>query len=125
MADDVALQYYRNQKVFEGSIELEITGGARIKTNFTWYSGVVEDEKVRLSSILDKLNDRFGTEFTETDFLSRDQVKADMMNSEDIKQKAKNNTKDNFKFAFEKSFMDFVIDRMGSNEKFFMKILGE
>lgn len=40
-----------------------------------------------------------------------------------LEQKAKNNTKDNFKFAFEKTFMDFVIDRMGSNEKFFMKIL--
>lgn len=123
MADDVALQYYRNQKVFEGSIALEVTGGAELKPTAHGTSGVQEDEKVRLSSILDKLNDRFGTEFTETDFLSRDQVKEDMLNSEDIQQKAKNNTKDNFKFAFEKSFMDFVIDRMGSNEKFFMKIL--
>ncbi|GEN82855.1 type I restriction endonuclease subunit R [Sporosarcina luteola] len=123
MADDVALQYYRNQKVFEGSIELEKTGGEELKPTSHGTAGVVEDEKVRLSSILDKLNDRFGTEFTETDFLSRDQVKADMLNSEDIQQKAKNNTKDNFKFAFEKSFMDFVIDRMESNEKFFMKIL--
>ena len=123
MADDVALQYYRNQKVFDGSIELEITGGQELKPTSHGTAGVVEDEKVRLSSILDKLNDRFGTEFTLTDFLSRDQVKADMISSEDIQQKAKNNTKDNFKFAFEKTFMDFVIDRMGSNEKFFMKIL--
>lgn len=123
MADDVALQYYRNQKVFDGSIELEITGGQELKPTSHGTAGVVEDEKVRLSSILEKLNDRFGTEFTETDFLSRDQVKADMLSSDDIKQKAKNNTKDNFKYAFEKSFMDFVIDRMGSNEKFYMKIL--
>ena len=123
MADDVALQYYRNQKVFEGSIRLEITGGQELKPTSHGTSGVVEDEKVRLSSILEKLNDRFGTEFTLTDFLSRDQVKEDMINSEDIQQKAKNNTKDNFKFAFEKTFMDFVIDRMSSNEKFFMKIL--
>ncbi|HDR8093871.1 TPA: type I restriction endonuclease subunit R [Bacillus cereus] len=123
MADDVALEYYRNQKVFEGGIELEQTGGVDLKPTSHGAGGVVEDEKVRLSSILDKLNDRFGTEFTETDFLSRDQVKEDMLNSEDIQQKAKNNTKDNFKFAFEKSFINFVIDRMGSNEKFFMKIL--
>ncbi len=123
MADDVALQYYRNQKVFEGSIELEKTGGVDLKPTSYGTGGAVEDEKVRLSSILDKLNERFGTEFTETDFLSRDQVKEDMLRSEDIQQKAKNNTKDNFKFAFEKSFMNFVIDRMSSNEKFFMKIL--
>jgi len=123
MADDVALQYYRNQKVFDGSIELEKTGGVDLKPTSYGTGGAVEDEKVRLSSILDKLNERFGTEFTETDFLSRDQVKEDMLRSEDIQQKAKNNTKDNFKFAFEKSFMNFVIDRMSSNEKFFMKIL--
>lgn len=123
MADDVALQYYRNQKIFEGSIELEKTGGVDLKPTTYGTGGAVEDEKVRLSSILDKLNERFGTEFTETDFLSRDQVKEDMLKSEDIQQKAKNNTKDNFKFAFEKSFMNFVIDRMSSNERFFMKIL--
>lgn len=123
MADDVALQYYRNQKVFEGSIELEKTGGVDLKPTSYGTGGAVEDEKVRLSSILDKLNERFGTEFSETDFLSRDQVKEDMLKSQDIQQKAKNNTKDNFKFAFEKSFMNFVIDRMSSNEKFFMKIL--
>lgn len=123
MADDVALQYYRNQKVFEGSIELEKTGEEELRPTKFGTGGAKEDEKVRLSSILDKLNERFGTDFTETDFLSRDQVKEDMLNSEDIQQKAKNNTKDNFKFAFEKSFMDFVIDRMSSNEKFFMKIL--
>lgn len=82
-----------------------------------------KNEKVRLSSILDKLNDRFGTNFTETDFLSREQVKEDMLNSEEVRQQAKNNTKDNFKFAFERSFMNFVIDRMNTNQEFFMKIL--
>lgn len=117
------IQYYRNQKVFEGSIELEKTGGIDLKPTSHSAGGTVEDEKVHLSSVFDKLNERFGTDFMKTDYLSRDQVKEDMLNSEDIQQKAKNNTKDNFKFAFEKSFMNFVIDRMSSNEKFFMKIL--
>lgn len=123
LADDVALEYYRNQKVFEGSIELEKTGGVELDPQKHGAGSAPEDEKVRLSSILDKLNERFGTQFTETDFLSREQVKEDMLNDEDLRQKAKNNTKENFKFAFEKSFMDFVIDRMSSNQEFFMKIL--
>lgn len=123
IADNVALQYYRNQKVFEGSIELEKTGEEELDPQMHGAGGLAEDEKVNLSSILDKLNELFGTDFTETDFLSREQVKEDMLASEDIQRKAKNNTKDNFKFAFEKSFMNFVIDRIGSNEKFFMKIL--
>lgn len=123
VADDVALEYYRNQKVFEGSIELEKTGGVDLEPTKFGSGGPIEDEKVRLSTIVEKINDRFGTDFTETDFLSREQVKEDMINSEDIQEKARNNTRENFKFAFEKSFMDFVIDRMSSNEKFFMKIL--
>ncbi|MEK4701278.1 type I restriction endonuclease [Solibacillus sp. FSL R7-0668] len=123
LADDVALEYYRNQKVFEGSIELEKTGGVELDPQKHGAGGAVEDEKVRLSTILEKLNDRFGTQFTETDFLSREQVKEDMLNDEDLRQKAANNTKENFKFAFEKTFMDFVIDRMSSNQDFFMKIL--
>lgn len=123
IADDVALEYYRNQKVFEGNIELEKTGGIDLDPQKHGGGGQQEDEKVRLSSILDKLNDRFGTNFTETDFLSREQVKEDMLNSEEVRQQAKNNTKDNFKFAFERSFMNFVIDRMNTNQEFFMKIL--
>lgn len=123
LADDVALEYYRNQKVFEGSIELEKTGGVELDPQKHGAGGAVEDEKVRLSTILEKLNDRFGTQFTETDFLAREQVKEDMLNDEDLRQKAANNTKENFKFAFEKTFMDFVIDRMSSNQEFFMKIL--
>ncbi|WP_342471991.1 type I restriction endonuclease [Metasolibacillus sp. FSL H7-0170] len=123
LADDVALEYYRNQKVFEGNIELEQTGGVDLDPQKHGAGGLVEDEKVRLSSILDKLNERFGTQFSETDFLSREQVKEDMLNSDELRQKAKNNTKENFKFAFEKTFMDFVIDRMSSNQEFFMKIL--
>lgn len=122
LADDVALEYYRNQKVFEGDIGLEKTGGADLDPQ-KYGAGVAEDEKVYLSSILDKLNERFGTEFTESDFLSREQVKQDMLSDDDMRQKAANNTKENFKFAFEKTFMDFVLDRMSSNEEFFKKIL--
>lgn len=102
MADDVALQYYRNQKVFEGSIELEKSGGVDLKPTSHGTGGALEDEKVRLSSILDKLNERFGTEFTETDFLSRDQVKEDMLNSEDNQQKAKKQYKRQFQICFRK-----------------------
>ncbi|MEJ9280115.1 type I restriction endonuclease subunit R, partial [Ureibacillus thermosphaericus] len=123
LADDVALEYYRNQKVFEGSIELEKTGGVELEPTKHGAGGVVEDEKVRLSKVLERINERFGTDFTETDYLAREQVKEDMLNSEDIRLKAANNTKENFKFVFERSFMDFVIDRMASNQKFFMKIL--
>jgi type I restriction enzyme, R subunit len=123
LADDVALEYYRNEKVFEGSISLTVQGEAELKPTSYGKGKTVEEEKVRLSSIIERLNERFGTEFTETDKLSRDQIVEDMIKNEDLAQKAQNNTKENFKFSYEKAFMDFVISRMSQNEKFFMKML--
>ncbi|EDL65725.1 type I restriction endonuclease subunit R [Bacillus sp. SG-1] len=123
LADDIALQYYRNEKVFEGSIALNVEGGAELHGTKHGKGGGKEEEKERLSSIIDRLNEKFGTEFTDTDKLSRDQIKEDIINNEDLASKARNNTKDNFKFSYEKAFMDFVISRMGQNEKFFMKML--
>ncbi|AIF42150.1 type I restriction endonuclease subunit R [Virgibacillus sp. SK37] len=123
LADDVALEFYRNEKVFEGSISLNIEGETKLKPTSYGKGASPEEEKERLSSIIDRLNERFGTEFTDTDKLSRDQIVEDMVNDEDLAQKAQNNTKENFRFSYEKSFLDYVISRMSQNEKFFMKML--
>ena len=124
LADDVALEYYRNDKVFEGRISLSSGEEGELKpTGFG--KGVVgkEEEKEKLSAIIERLNERFGTEFSDTDKLSYDQIKEDIINNEDLAQKAQTNTKDNFKFSYRKAFLDVVISRMAQNEKFFMKIL--
>lgn len=123
LADDVALQYYRNEKIFEGNISLNPDGETKLKPASHGKGQSAEEEKERLSSIIDRLNERFGTEFSETDKLSRDQIKEDMINNEDLAQKAQSNTRENFKFSYEKAFLDFVISRMSQNEKFFIKML--
>lgn len=123
LADDVALEYYRNEKVFEGSISLEVQGVAELPPTSYGKGSKPEEEKEKLSSIIDRLNERFGTEFTENDFLTKEQLTMDMINDEELVQKAQNNTKENFKFSYEKVFMDFVISRYSKNEQFFMKIL--
>lgn len=123
ISDDVALEYYRNEKAFEGSISLDPTGGEQLLPSQHGSAGGREEEKERLSSIIDRMNDRFGTDFKEADKLSRDQIIEDMKANEELVQKAQNNTKENFKFSFERTFLDFVINRMQSNESFFLKIL--
>lgn len=123
ISDDVALEYYRNEKAFEGSISLDPTGGEQLLPSQHGSAGGKEEEKERLSSIIDRMNDRFGTDFKEADKLSRDQIIEDMKANEELVQKAQNNTKENFKFSFERTFLDFVINRMQSNESFFLKIL--
>ncbi|WP_206915888.1 type I restriction endonuclease subunit R [Alicyclobacillus suci] len=123
LADEIALEYYRNTMVFEGSISLEVQGGAELNPTSHGGGGGKEEPRDRLSAIINRLNERFGTDFTETDRLSYEQIKEDIINNDDLAQKARSNTKENFKFSYEKAFLDIVIGRMGQNEKFFMKIL--
>ena len=123
LADDVALEYYRNDKVFEGRISLSSGEEGELKPTGFGKGVGKEEEKEKLSAIIERLNERFGTEFSDTDKLSYDQIKEDIINNEDLAQKAQTNTKDNFKFSYRKAFLDVVISRMAQNEKFFMKIL--
>ncbi|HAZ38138.1 MAG TPA: hypothetical protein DCY71_09900, partial [Clostridiaceae bacterium] len=44
---------------------------------------------------------------------------------EDLVQKAKTNTIDDFRFAFEKVFINKVIDRMDQNQTFFTRVLDD
>lgn len=78
-----------------------------------------------LSTIIEQLNKRFGTDFTPADQLSVEQIKEDFARDAEMVIKAKSNSIDDFRYAFQKSFMGKVVDRMGQNEKFFMKILDD
>jgi type I restriction enzyme R subunit len=87
--------------------------------------GVKEKEAEYLSSIIDRLNKRFGTEFTKADQLSVEQIKEDFAMDEELVQKAKSNSIDDFRYAFNKAFMDKAVDRMEQNRVFFTKILDD
>lgn len=119
----MALEYYRNLKVFEGDIQLEIQG--RVDIDPPQHAGggsAPEEEKERLSSIIDRMNEEFETGFDSQDKLSRDQLVEDMVQDENLKERAKNNSIDNFSFTYEDRFMDFLIDRM-TEKSFFQKML--
>src|SRR5699024_12181471 len=83
ISDEVALEYYRNEKAFEGTIPLDSTGGEHLYPTQHGGASRVEEEKERVSSIIDRINDRFGTDFTEADKLSRDQIIEDMKADEE------------------------------------------
>ncbi len=121
--DEVALEYYRLQKIKEGAIELQKgetgelsgTSEAGLKTS--------KDEEALLSEIIHALNDRFGTEFEEADKLFFDQIEAELMEDETLLAQAKVNQIDTFKYAFDEKFIDKMIDRMDQNQEIFERIL--
>src|SRR5690606_36468634 len=126
LADEIALEYYTIKKTFEGSASLtpDDENVPVTPVRFTG-TGVREEEKEYLSTIIERLNKRFGTIFTKADQLSVEQIKEDFASDEDLVQKAKTNTIDDFRFAFEKVFINKVIDRMDQNQAFFTRVLDD
>jgi hypothetical protein len=121
--DEVSLQYYRVQKIFEGSISLE--QGNPLPNDKHAGKGKKDEEKVPLSELVEKLNDRFGTDFSKEDMLVVEQFVADMENDNDLRTQAQNNSVEHFKFPFNDAFMGVVVDRMAQNKAFCERILDD
>lgn len=119
--DEVVLQYYRVQKIFEGSISL--AGGDSLPN--TKFAGQKKDEETSLlSELIDKLNERFGTEFGDMDKVL-EQFVADLERDENLRTQAQNNSVEHFRFPFNDAFMSIVVDRMLQNKEFCERILDD
>lgn len=122
LSDELAMEYYRLEKIASGSIELQKEDG---ELDGLTEAGIkrAKEEKAPLSQIINVLNDRFGTEFTEADRLFFDQMEADLILDAKLKEQAQANKIDTFKFAFEDLFLTKLIERMDQNQDIFEKIL--
>jgi type I restriction enzyme R subunit len=116
LEDDVALRFYRLQKISEGNIGLEEGEAPPLKGPTEVGTGGSEDKEIPLSRLVDKLNDRFGTDFKHADQLFFDQV---------AETAAEANTLDNFKHVFDRMLEGFFVDRMEGNEEIFDKIMND
>lgn len=121
--DEVALAYYRLQKIKEGAIELAKEGTGELSGTLEAGLKRAKEEEALLSEIIHVLNDRFGTEFEEADKLFFDQIEAELMEDEALQSQAKANKMDTFKYAFDDKFLDRLIARMEQNREIFEKIL--
>ncbi len=124
LEDEVELQYYRLQKISEGQIDLTTGDGKPLKGPSDVGTGQ-EDPKIKLSELIDILNERFGTNFTLADQLFFDQIQEEAIESETLKKAAAANSKDDFRYVFEKAFEGLVIDRMEGNEEIFGKLMAD
>lgn len=123
--DEVALQYFRVQQMSEGSIDLSEGEADPLKGPTDVGTGRAREEEVELSSLVDKLNERFGTSFTRADQLFFDQVSATAEQDERIREAAKANNLQNFSAYFAKVLEELFIDRMEGNEEIFARVMSD
>jgi type I restriction enzyme R subunit len=117
LGDDVGLQYYRLQRVSSGVIDLKAGEPEGVYSPTEVGSGKGKEEKAPLSEIIQVLNERFGTAFTEEDRLFFEQIKTRAVVNVQVIQTAMANPLDKFQLGVRKLVEDMMIQRMGENDK--------
>ena len=122
--EEVKLQYYRLQKISEGSIVIEnkkrgLDGPTSVGT------GVLREEAVQLSRLIDIVNDRLGTDFNESDQLFFDQIIEVAINQESLLKVAKANSFDKFTLIFLELLESIFVERMDQNVEIFARYVND
>jgi type I restriction enzyme R subunit len=118
LTDEVGLQYYRLERVSSGAISLHEGEAVGVRSPTDVGTGKAKEEKAPLSEIINVLNDRFGTEFTDEDRLFFEQIKERAVKNEQIIKTAHANPQfEKFQLGIRKLIEEMMIQRMGENDK--------
>ena len=121
--DEVALRFFRLQQMSEGSIDLSEGESDPLKGPTDVGTAGAKDEEVTLSSLIERLNERFGTDFTEADQLFFDQIRASAEKDENIAEAARANSFADFSAYLERVLDELFISRMEGNEGIFSRVM--
>ena len=118
----VDMEYYEVKEIFSGSIDLE--RGQRelepIVEKGTKASS--EDEKEALSLIIEELNDRFGTEFSDEarEFIRG--MERELEDNDSLKNSIRINTPENARLTFQHVANDILQDMINVNFEFYKTV---
>jgi type I restriction enzyme R subunit len=123
--DEVRLEYYRLQKISEGSISLRDGEAQPLDGPSEVGSGIVRPQPVPLSQLIDVVNEQFGTDFNPADQLFFDQIVSAAMLDEGMRQAAAVNPKDKFELVFRNLLEKLFVERMDQNEDIFVRFMND
>ncbi|MGA2223363.1 MAG: type I restriction endonuclease [Syntrophobacteraceae bacterium] len=123
--DEVRLEYYRLQKIAEGSISLGEGKGRALDGPTEVGSGLTREEEVPLSQLIDIVNQRFGTDFNQADQLFFDQIVEAAMTDDELRQAAAVNPEDKFELVFRNMLERFFVERIDQNEEIFVRYMND
>ncbi|OGV72725.1 MAG: type I restriction endonuclease subunit R [Lentisphaerae bacterium RIFOXYB12_FULL_65_16] len=123
--DEVRLEYYRLQKISEGSITLDEGYGRPLDGPSEVGTGAVHEDPVPLSRLIDLVNARFGTDFNQADQLFFDQIVEAAIADDALKQAAAVNPGDKFELVFKNLLETLFMERMDQNEEIFVRYMND
>jgi len=123
--NDVKLEYYRLQKISEGSINLKEGYAPPINGPVAVGTAVIRETAIKLSQLIDVINERFGTEFNQADQLFFDQIIEAAARSEELQHAAKINSADKFSLHLRRFLETLFVERMDQNEAIFARYMND
>lgn len=123
--DFIRLEYYRLQKISEGSISLNIPKVYNLDGPTDIATAMLREPEVQFSRVIDVVNNRFGTEFNQGDQYFFDQIVEVAIADEEIIQAAKSNSQDKFTLMFKSILQQLFIERIDQNEDIFARFMEE
>jgi len=122
LGDSVELTHLRMEQAWAGDASLDDADGEVV----TIYGGGGRSqlvEEVPLSEVIRRINERFGTNISDTDRLFVDQVADDIVDDEQVQVQALANDEESFGVGFDKTWLGALTGRLSANEKFAFELL--
>jgi len=123
LGDDVVLQSYKLKLGEEGDLTLTVQGTGELPGPSYTGTGASKEATEKLSSIIEIINERFGTAFDADDFV--DGVKADLVSNEGLQQAAQANDKGNFAVPFREALDDALVTRHEKHADFINSLFAD
>ena len=123
--EEVELDFYRLQKISEGSISLNDGFAKPLDGPQEVGSGVLRQQSVALSRLIDLINQRFGGELNESDQLFFDQLAEAATQNELLQQAAAVNSLEKFQLVFHQVLESLFVERMELNDEIFTEYMAK
>ena len=118
---EVDLDSYRIELITQGEIRLKESDKSLDPKQSLEYKTLKEEEEP-LSKIIEEMNERYGTDFNESDKIILMRLKNSLENNEDLKTSARINSEENFKLSFRHMFDEVLLSFIAQHFEFYKKI---
>ena len=122
LGDSIELTHYAMEETFTGDASVDVDGGEVIAV-FGGAGMTRMPDEVTLSEVIARINERFGTNISETDRLFTDQVAEDLVSNPQIQIEAAANDEAAFSVGFDATWIKALTDRLSANESFAFELL--
>jgi type I restriction enzyme R subunit len=125
LGGEVQMRYFRLELTRDDEATALVSGTGTVPGISAVGTGRAEEDQVKLSELIDLLNERFHTNFTPADQLFFDQVAEEAKADDKVVLQARANPYDAFALAMREKLADLMIDRLAQNREIVTRFFDE